>query len=127
MASKFITEVLQEVNDDITKLSKYPYLKIVFSHAFLPEQKFILPEGVPPYKKDAAPQGFSYSNFFQEIRRLYIFTRKDLKPLKRESLFISMLEGLHPLEAEVLILIKEQSLSKKYPNLTAESLSYFLN
>lgn len=126
MAAKFITEILQEVNDDLTKISKYPYLKTVFSHAFLPEQKFILPEGTPPYTQDAAPQGLSMSNFFQEIRRLYIFTRADLTPLKREGLFISMLEGLHPSESEVLLLIKDQNLTSKYPNLTTESVAPYL-
>lgn len=123
MAAKFITEILQEVNDDITKVSQYQFLNAVFQYAFLPEKKFILPEGEPPYKKDAAPQGMSVSNFYQEIRRFYIFTRSDLSSVKRESLFISMLEGLHPSEAEILILIKDQNLSSKYPNITSELLT----
>jgi len=33
-------------------------------------------------------------------------------------LFISMLEGCHPSEAEVLIAIKDQTLHKKYPKIT---------
>jgi hypothetical protein len=126
---QFVNELLQEVNDNIGNLNKYKgnaVLKNIFTHAFLPESKFILPEGDPPYRKDDAPQGMTPSNMMQEIRRFYIFLRKDLTPIKREGLFISMLEGLHPKEAEVLLLIKDQNLTSKYPNITRESVASLL-
>jgi hypothetical protein len=37
-----------------------------------------------------------------------------------------MLEGLHPKEAEVLLLIKDQNLTSKYPNITRESVASLL-
>lgn len=37
-----------------------------------------------------------------------------LSSRKRETMFISILEGLHPLEAEILMLVKDKNLEKKY-------------
>jgi len=38
----------------------------------------------------------------------------NLKSIKRESMFISLLQGLHPREAELLCLVKDKNLSSKY-------------
>ena len=37
-----------------------------------------------------------------------------LSSLRRETMFINILEGLHPLEAEILILTKDKRLTDKY-------------
>ena len=37
-----------------------------------------------------------------------------LSSLRRETMFINILEGLHPLEAEILILVKDKKLTDKY-------------
>ena len=37
-----------------------------------------------------------------------------LTSLRRETMFIQMLEGLHPLEAEIMVLVKDKLLSTKY-------------
>ena len=37
-----------------------------------------------------------------------------LTSLRRETMFINILEGLHPLEAEILILVKDKKLEDKY-------------
>ena len=37
-----------------------------------------------------------------------------MKALRRESMFINMLTGLHPLEAEILVLVKDKKLSDRY-------------
>ena len=37
-----------------------------------------------------------------------------LSSLRRETMFINILEGLHPLEAEILVLVKDKKLSDKY-------------
>jgi hypothetical protein len=42
-----------------------------------------------------------------------------LNNIRRETMFINILEGLHPLESEILCLIKDKKLSDKY-NLTKE-------
>lgn len=37
-----------------------------------------------------------------------------LSSMKRETMFISILEGLHPLESEILMLVKDKKLETKY-------------
>jgi hypothetical protein len=53
----------------------------------------------------------------REYRTFYNFIRggnDSLSSLKRESMFINLLQGLHPLEAEILILCKDKKLDTKY-------------
>ena len=38
----------------------------------------------------------------------------DLTTTRREMIFINMLQGLHPREAEILVLIKDKDLETKY-------------
>lgn len=118
---KYVTEMLKQINDDPKAIENYKddaVLKLIFEYAFDSTKKMILPEGTPPYKPADEPLGMTPTNMFSEMRRLYVFCRADLSPLKREGLFISMLEGCHPSEAEVLIAIKDQTLHKKYPKIT---------
>ena len=60
-------------------------------------------------------QGFS--SIRKEYQRFYNFIRggnDSLSSLRRETMFINVLEGLHPLEAEILILVKDKKLETKY-------------
>jgi hypothetical protein len=123
--ARYITELLTELNNDPSLLKKPENvnnyaLRSVFQYAFQPNLKFVLPDGEPPYKKDAAPMGMSPANFYQQVKKLYIFTRQDLTNLRREQLFIQLLEGLHPKEADLCVAIKDQTLDSMYPNITAE-------
>lgn len=118
---KYIVEILDEINEDPTLLEMHKddvSLKVIFEYAFLKEKKFLLPEGVPPYKEDACPLGMNPTNLRMELRRLYIFLREDLSPLRREALFIELLEGVHPSEAKLLIAIKDQKLHRLYKKIT---------
>jgi len=57
-----------------------------------------------------------------EFRKFYNFIKggnDSLSMLRRETMFINILSGLHPLEAEILCLCKDKKLSTKY-NLTKE-------
>ena len=94
----------------------------MLQHAFDPAHKFELPEGVPPYKEDPAPLGMSPGNFLMEMRRLYVLCRKDLPKLRRETIFIEMLESFHPSESKVLLAVKDQNLNALYPNITHQLL-----
>lgn len=113
--------MLEEINADSSVLSKYKEngaLRILFDYAYNPSLKMILPEGVPPYKEDAAPIGMSPGNLMMEVKKLYIFCRADLTPLRRESIFLQLLEGLHPTEAKLIIAVKDQDLTPLYKNLS---------
>jgi len=37
-----------------------------------------------------------------------------LRPMKREQLFMQLLEGLHAEEGEIICLVKDKNLKKKY-------------
>jgi hypothetical protein len=81
----------------------------------------MLPEGEPPFKQEAAPIGMTPANFTQEMKKLYIFTKaRELSKVKREQLFIQLLENIHPSEAKVLLAVKDQALNKLYKNITAD-------
>lgn len=57
------------------------------------------------------------SSIRKEFKRFYNFIRggnDGLSSLRRETMFINVLQGLHPLEAEILILIKDKKLETKY-------------
>jgi hypothetical protein len=52
-----------------------------------------------------------------EFRKFYNFIKggnDSLSMLRRETMFINILSGLHPLEAEILCLCKDKKLSTKY-------------
>ena len=53
----------------------------------------------------------------KEYTKFYNFCKggnSGLSSLRRETMFINILEGLHPLEAEILILVKDKKLEDKY-------------
>lgn len=117
-----ITEIMSALNADPKSLDKFKdrfaALKIIFEYAYLPEKKFILPDGDPPYKETVEPLGMTPTNLYTELRRFYVFCRPDLKQLQREQMFVGLLEGIHPDEAKMMLAVKDQKLSKLYPKLT---------
>ena len=106
--------------DRIARLQKNSgsELKQILGYTFDKNVKWLLPEGPPPYKPvdDAADiQG----QFKAELRRLYLFvdgdteTQQNLKPMRREQLFIELLEAIHPKDASLLVAMSERKLPFK--------------
>jgi hypothetical protein len=57
------------------------------------------------------------SSIRKEYQRFYNFIRggnDTLSSLRRETMFINVLQGLHPLEAEIVCLVKDKKLQTKY-------------
>jgi len=57
------------------------------------------------------------SSIRKEYKKFYNFVKggnDGLSSLRRETMFINILEGLHPLEAEILCLVKDKKLEEKY-------------
>jgi len=53
----------------------------------------------------------------KEFKNFYHFIKggnDGLNNMRRESMFINILEGLHPLEAEIICLVKDKQLQTKY-------------
>ena len=77
----------------------------------------MLPDGDVPFNKNEAPAGTEHLHLAYEWKKLYNFVRggnDGLRPMKREQLFMQLLEGLHPDEAEIICLVKDKNLKKKY-------------
>ena len=57
------------------------------------------------------------SSIRKEYQKFYNFVRggnDGLSSLRRETMFINVLQGLHPLEAEIICLVKDKKLETKY-------------
>lgn len=117
-----IAEILKKVSESKTKEEKLEIfrkndssaIRTILKFALDPNIKWALPEGNPPYK----PCQFldQHSMLYQEARRLYLFVEggnDNLKPIKRESLFIALLESVDPEDAKVLLAAKDKKLPYK--------------
>lgn len=88
-------------------------LRTILQGAFDPRVKWALPEGVPPFRKnDLVDQE---NVLIKDARKLVYFVEggPNLKPLKRETMFIEFLESLAPADADMIIAIKEKKLPWK--------------
>jgi len=77
----------------------------------------MLPEGEVPFEKNDVPIGTDHSSLRKEYRNLYHFVKggnDTLSKTRRESMFIQILEVLHPTEANILCLVKDKLLASKY-------------
>ena len=102
-------EALQEYrNDALTAVLIWNFDDTVYS---------LLPEGEVPFNKNEVPVGTDHTSLRREWKNLYHFIRggnDKLSKTRRESMFIQMLEGLHPEEADVICLVKDKNLGTKY-------------
>ncbi len=96
---------------------------MILKGAFDPKIEWDLPVGDPPYIANEAPAGTEHTYLEMEAKRLYNFAKggnDQLNKIRKETLFIQMLEGLHASEAKVLIDVKNKSLNKSYKGLTSD-------
>ena len=81
--------------------------------------KWLLPEGNPPYRPcDLVDQ---QHRLFTETRKFYLFLEggnPNLKQLRREALFIELLESLDPEDAKLVLAAKDKTIP--YPGITIE-------
>lgn len=122
--NKYLTEVFDDMNknDNAAAHADNVALQICLACAFNPDLKFALPNGAPPYKEAPQPLGMTSINLTMETRRFQIFTndRKDISRVRKETMFVQLLEGIHPSEAKLLLAIKDQKLDSLYPRITYE-------
>ena len=105
-----MSEVLTKVNNAKTKDKKIAVLKehdseplrMVIKSSFDPKIKWVVPEGQVPYKPNEAPEGTEHTLLSQEVRKFYHYIEgaDNVTPrMRKETMFIQMLEGLHKDEA----------------------------
>jgi len=67
--------------------------------------------------KSLGSQDQGRSSIRKEYNKFYNFVKggnDGLSSLRRETMFINLLQGLHPLEAEIVCLVKDKKLEEKY-------------
>ena len=129
-----LSEVLRKVSNAKTKkekidlLRKYntPALRQLLIWNFDESVISMVPTGEVPYTPNDAPVGTDHTRLEQEYRGFYRFVKggQDRLPsLKRESMFVQLLEGLSAEEAELVCLVKDKKLNTKYKRITKAVIS----
>ena len=102
-------EILQEYANDA--------MKSIFIWNFDETVLSVLPQGPVPFKANEVPVGTDHTSLRREHKHLYNFVKggnDSLNGLRRETMFVQILEGLHPEEANILCLVKDKALQTKY-------------
>jgi len=121
----FQSEILDLVSKARTRAKKIELLKEYRNDAlvslliwnFDDSVVSMLPEGTVPYKPNEAPKGTEHTSLRSEQRSFYNFVKggnDKLSKTRRETIFIQMLEGLHPEEAKIICLVKDKNLESKF-------------
>ena len=124
-SNPFMNEILELVSEQKTDAKKVSILKeyecdvikSLFIWNFDDSVISLLPVGNVPYKPNENPLGTDHSSLRREQRSLYNFVKggnDQLSTIRRETIFIQMLEGLHPKEADIVIAVKDKNLEDMY-------------
>jgi hypothetical protein len=101
------------------------FLKSLLIWNFDDSIQSILPEGEVPIQQNENAEKSPSSNIRKEWSKFYNFVKGGndaMNKLRKETMFINILESFHPGEAEVLCLVKDKKLQTKY-NITKELVS----
>ena len=138
-----VKQKTNEKKIEVLKRYEDPSLKAIFIWNFDESIVSLLPEGDVPFFGDnvlktstiterigdavSSMKGGSsdslgtidekHSTIRREYKKFYNFIKggnDSLNSIRRETIFINLLEGIHPLEAEILCLVKDKNLQKKY-------------
>ena len=123
-----IDEILTKANSGRTKAEKIEVLRDnntlalrnVLKGAFDDTIQFKIPEGTPPFKEASVHQ--PPSSLKRQSPKFRYFVKDgpgdELPRLKVESMFIKVLESIHPAEAKVVVLMKDKNLESVYKTIT---------
>ena len=120
-----LSEVFQKVSNAKTKkekialLKKYstPALRSLLIWNYDESVISMIPTGEVPYTPNDSPPGTDHSMLFHEYKKLYHYVKggnDGLNKIKREQMFVQLLESIHADEAQVLSLVKDKKLGKRY-------------
>ena len=124
------SEILTKLGKIKSKKDKVNFLKQhntdalrqIIKSSFDPKIKWALPYGEVPFIPNDAPEGTEHNVLSYEARKLYHYIEggnPTLSQNKREMMFVQLLEGLHPDEAEIVVAAKDKVLHQKYKGLSA--------
>tara|TARA_B000000609_G_C24164176_1_gene345766 strand:+ start:782 stop:1246 length:465 start_codon:yes stop_codon:yes gene_type:complete len=114
---KFESLTKKEDKVKFLKENNHPALQDILRINFDADVVSVLPLGAPPYEKDDAPKGHSSSSLFKLHRQFKYFFKgpfaNQVQPIRREGIFLNILESIHPTEADVLVAAKDRKLKVK--------------
>ena len=130
-ATLLFSEVLDKVHKAKTKSQKVQILKdhnnaslrMVIKSSFDPKIKWAMPAGDVPFMPNDAPAGTDHTRLAIEAKKLYHFIEgadTTTPKVKKENMFIQMLEGLHESEARLVIAAKDKKLHQVYKGLSKD-------
>ena len=130
-ATLLFSEVLDKVHKAKTKAQKVDILKqhnnaslrMVLKSSFDPKIKWAMPTGDVPFMPNDAPAGTDHTRLATEAKKLYHFIEgadATTPKVKKETMFIQMLEGLHESEARLVIAAKDKKLHQVYKGLSKD-------
>jgi len=91
-----------------------PTLKTILLYTYHKNVKLELPEGTPPYRQMETPENMGHNRLPKEMRKFqYFLPNNGLNAMKRERIFIEMLESLDPEEAKLVLMIKDKKITYK--------------
>ena len=121
---QLVSEIVQRVSNAKTRDEKIyilrhydsPALRSILIWNFDDAVESAFPEGEVPYTPNDAPIGTEHSKLIHECRKFNYFVKgiNNISQTKRETMFIQMLEALHQSEAELICIVKDKQLHKKY-------------
>ena len=138
VSQTLISEVLQRVSNAKTKAKKVEILQEYKSPAltklllcnFAKSIGFVFPSGATPYTPSEKPEGVQHQLLFTEHRMIDKMITKTIngvtlygcsgqprpriQQIKKEQIWIQLLEALHADEAAVLDAVKDKELHKRY-------------
>lgn len=133
MKNMTVFEMLSRVNklsnrdDRVNALREYNSLALrdVLKGGYDDTIQFIIPEGSPPYKE--ADKNKPPTSLIKQSKMFRFFAKggpgEKLPAIKVESMFISLLEGIHPDDAKVVIAMKDKVLPDMFKNITKKMVS----
>ena len=102
-------------------------IKQIFELTYNPNLKWMLPDKEYKFNFSRDEPNSTTLNFLKEIKKIAIFlnvgTYANLPEKKRENIFVSMLENIHPDDTKVLLAMRQRKLPFK--NLTKSFVEEF--
>ena len=126
-----LSEILTKIHNAKSKAQKIKILqenntlpmRQILIWSFDPNIESALPPGAPPFIENDAPAGTEHTRLDRNADKLYYFVKggmDSLQSMKREQMFVQLLEGLHKDEAQLLINVKDKKLHQVYKGLSKE-------
>ena len=122
--NQLVSEIIQRVSNAKTRDEKIqilrhydsPALRAVLIWNFEDKVLSDLPPGEVPYTPNDAPIGTEHSKLIHEWQKFNHFVQgvTNVTKIRKEVMFIQLLESLHSSESELICVMKDKQLHKRF-------------